>query len=499
MAERGTFFLFKISICFLAAAGDFVYVRRKGMERIAILVVDDEAVIRDGIKRVLECDRFEVETCRSGHIAIERLQEKEYGLIISDLKMPGMNGIEVLKAVKALQPDIPVIIITGYASIDTAVEAMKNGAADYISKPFVPDLLLEKVQHALSQRRIAPDDIGPKEDIRLQHGFHQFIGESTEMQKVYQRIMRVASTNSTVLITGESGTGKELAARAIHENSPRKDKPFVAVDCSSLAETLLESELFGHVKGSFTGAGQTKTGLFKVADGGTLFLDEVSNISLSTQAKLLRALQERKITPIGGTQLVPIDIHLVAATNKNLRVMANEGTFREDLFFRLNIIPIELPPLRDRKHDIPILIRHFLKKYTAEISKEIKGVAPDVMSFLENFSYPGNVRELENMIERAVVLAEGNIIRNEDLELWDSTKTTSNCMIERIPMNSEELKEMKRHIRDHAFESLESIFVRNALDRNDWNVTRAAEETGILRPNFQSMMKKLGVSARGPH
>lgn len=483
----------------MSAAGDFVYVWRKDMERIAILVVDDEAVIRDGIKRVLECDRFEVETCRSGHIAIERLQEKEYGLIISDLKMPGMNGIEVLKAVKALQPDIPVIIITGYASIDTAVEAMKNGAADYISKPFVPDLLLEKVQHALSQRRMPPDDICPKEDIRLQHGFHQFIGESIEMQKVYQRIMRVASTNSTVLITGESGTGKELAARAIHENSPRKDKPFVAVDCSSLAETLLESELFGHVKGSFTGAGQTKTGLFKIADGGTLFLDEVSNISLSTQAKLLRALQERKITPIGGTQLVPIDIHLVAATNKNLRVMANEGTFREDLFFRLNIIPIELPPLRDRKHDIPILIRHFLKKYTAEISKEIKGVAPDVMSFLENFSYPGNVRELENMIERAVVLAEGNIIRNEDLELWDSTKTTSNCMIERIPMNSEELKEMKRHIRDHAFESLESIFVRNALDRNDWNVTRAAEETGILRPNFQSMMKKLGVSARGPH
>jgi DNA-binding NtrC family response regulator len=480
-------------------AGDFVSVWRKEMERISILVVDDEAVIRDGIKRVLECDRFEVETCRSGHLAIELLQEKDFGLIISDLKMPGMNGIEVLKAVKALQPDIPVIIITGYASIDTAVEAMKNGASDYISKPFAPDLLLEKVKHSLSQRRMSLDDICLKEDIRQQHGFHQFIGESMEMQKVYQRIMRVASTNSTVLITGESGTGKELAARAIHENSPRKDNPFVAVDCSSLAENLLESELFGHVKGSFTGAGQAKTGLFKIADGGTLFLDEVSNISLSTQAKLLRALQERKITPIGGTQLVPIDIHLVAATNKNLRIMANEGTFREDLFFRLNIIPIELPPLRDRKQDIPILIRHFLKKYTAEINKEIRGVAPDVLSFLENFSYPGNVRELENMIERAVVLAEGDIIRNEDLELWDSTNTTSSCMIERIPMNSEELKEMKRHIRDHAFESLESIFVRNALDRNDWNVTRAAEETGILRPNFQSMMKKLGVSARGPH
>ena len=312
--------------------------------------------------------------------------------------------------------------------------------------------------------------------------------------------MHVAATNSTVLITGESGTGKELAARAIHDNSPRKGKPFVAVDCSSLAETLLESELFGHVKGSFTGAVQTKTGLFKIADGGTLFLDEVSNISLSTQAKLLRAIQERKITPIGGTQLVPIDIHLVAATNKNLRTMANEGTFREDLFFRLNIIPIELPPLRDRKQDIPILIRHFLKKYTVEIGKEIRGVAPDVMSFLESYAYPGNVRELENMIERAVVLAEGDIIRNEDLELWDNKETSpKQGLIERIPMNAEELKEMKRHIRDHAIESLESVFVRNALERNNWNVTRAAEETGILRPNFQSMMKKLGISIRGEH
>ncbi|MDD5284589.1 MAG: sigma-54 dependent transcriptional regulator [Desulfuromonadaceae bacterium] len=466
------------------------------MEKIVILVVDDEAVIRDGIKRVLEGDRFEVETCGSGHKAIERMQEKEYGLIMTDLKMPGMNGIELIKAVKALQPYIPVIMITGYASIDTAVEAMKNGAADYISKPFTPDFLMEKVQNALSQRTIPLDDLCLNKEISLHHGFHQFIGESKEMQKVYHRIMHVAATNSTVLITGESGTGKELAARAIHENSPRKDKPFVAVDCSSLADTLLESELFGHVKGSFTGAVQTKTGLFKIADGGTLFLDEVSNISLSTQAKLLRALQERKITPIGGTQLVPIDIHLVAATNKNLRTMANEGTFREDLFFRLNIIPIELPPLRDRKQDIPILIRHFLKKYTVEIGKEIRGVAPDVMSFLENHSYPGNVRELENMIERAVVLAEGDIIRNEDLELWDSKNTSIDKTIERIPQNSEELKEMKRHIRGKAVEALEKAFVMDALERNNWNVTRSAEETGILRPNFQGMLKKLGISVK---
>ncbi|MEI6206693.1 MAG: sigma-54 dependent transcriptional regulator [Desulfuromonadales bacterium] len=469
------------------------------MENVRILIVDDEAVIRDGLKRVLERESFAVETCSSGFHAIEILQKREFDLIITDLKMPGMSGIEVLKSVRTLQPDIPVILITGYASIDTAVEAMKNGASDYISKPFAPDLLMEKVRNALSQRSRSPEEICLREEISRHHGFHQFIGESKEMQKVYHRIMHVASTNSTVLITGESGTGKELAARAIHENSPRKDKPFVAVDCSSLAETLLESELFGHVKGSFTGAVQTKTGLFKVADGGTLFLDEVSNISLSTQAKLLRTLQERKITPIGGTQLVPIDIHLVAATNKNLRTMSNEGTFREDLFFRLNIIPIELPPLRDRKQDIPILIRHFLKKYTVEIGKEIRGVAPDVMSFLENYLYPGNVRELENMIERAVVLAEGDVIRNEDLELWDSKDTSSQGMIEHIPQNAEELKEMKRHIRDHALESLERAFVRNALERNGWNVTRAAEETGILRPNFQGMMKKLGISAKGEH
>jgi len=469
------------------------------MESARILIVDDETVIRDGLKRVLEGQSFVVETCSSGFSAIELLQQREFDLIITDLKMPGMSGIEVLKSVKTLQPHIPVILITGFASIDTAVEAIKNGASDYITKPFAPDILLEKVQNALANRIIPSEDISLDKEVSRQHGFHRFIGESKEMQKVYHRIMHVAATNSTVLITGESGTGKELAARAIHDNSPRKDKPFVAVDCSSLAETLLESELFGHVKGSFTGAVQTKTGLFKVADGGTLFLDEVSNISLSTQAKLLRALQERKITPIGGTQLVPIDIHLVAATNKNLRTMSNEGTFREDLFFRLNIIPIELPPLRDRKQDIPVLIRFFLKKYTVEIGKDIRGVAPDVMSFLENYAYPGNVRELENMIERAVVLAEGDIIRNEDLELWDSAETSPNRLIERIPMNAEELKEMKRHIRDHAMESLESLFVRNALDRNNWNVTRAAEETGILRPNFQSMMKKLGISARGEH
>lgn len=471
------------------------------MRRISILVIDDEAVIRDGLQRILDGERFVVETCKSGHRGIELLQEQEFDLIVTDLKMPGMNGIEVLKAVKALQPDVPVIMITGYATVDTAVEAMKHGAVDYIAKPFTPDQFLEKVERALEQRNLLMDELYLKKEITIHHGFDMFVGESKEMQKVYHRIMQVATTDSTVLITGESGTGKELVARSIHKNSSRCDQPFVAVDCSSLAQNLLESELFGHVKGSFTGAMQTKVGLFKVADGGTLFLDEVSNISLSTQAKLLRVLQERQVTPIGGTQPIPINIHLVAATNRNLRTMVTEGTFREDLFFRLNIIPIELPPLRERKGDIPLLISYFLKKFTTEIGKDIRGIAPDAMAYLEGYAYPGNVRELENTVERAVVLAPGDIIRLKDLELSSSGGTAVELSSftaggGHVPFNSEELKEMKRHIRDHAVESLEKAFVINALERNNWSVTRAAEETGILRPNFQGMLKRLGISIK---
>ncbi|KAA0894126.1 sigma-54-dependent transcriptional regulator [Oryzomonas rubra] len=470
------------------------------MGQFRMLVVDDEAVIRDGLRRILEGEGFFVETCVSGHSAIESLHAREFDLIVTDLKMPGMNGIEVLKAVKTLQPEAPVIIITGYATVDTAVEAMKNGAVDYIAKPFTPEQLLQKIDRALEQRVLLMEELNRTKDaISSQHGFGLFVGQSKEMQKVYHRIMQVAATDSTVLVTGESGTGKELVARAIHQSSPRNGKPFVAVDCSSLAENLLESELFGHVKGAFTGAVLAKTGLFKVADGGTLFLDEVSNISLSTQAKLLRVLQERLVTPIGGTQPVPINIHLVAATNRNLRTMVGEGTFREDLFFRLNIIPIELPPLRERKGDIPLLISHFLKKFTAAMGKNIRGIAPDAMALLETYDYPGNVRELENTIERAVVLAGGEVIHKDDLELSpDSPGAPELHGMEEgyVPHTSDELKEMKRHIRDQAVEGIEKAFVMGALERNNWNITRAAEETGILRPNFQGMLKRLGISVK---
>jgi transcriptional regulator with GAF, ATPase, and Fis domain len=288
-------------------------------------------------------------------------------------------------------------------------------------------------------------------------------------------------------------------ARAIHKNSPRRDFPFVAVDCTSLVENLLESELFGHVKGSFTGAVQTKSGLFKVADCGTLFLDEVSNISLTTQAKLLRVLQEREVTPIGSTQPIPINIRLVAASNRNLRQLVAEGKFRDDLFFRLNIIPVELPPLRERKGDQRLLTAHFTKQFSEEIGKEIRGLAPDALELLDNYAFPGNVRELENLIERAVVLSESEFIQREDLELQVSEKSREGSEVGYVPQSLEELKEKKRHLRERAVESLERAFVLDALKRNDWNVTRAAEEVGMLRPNFQALLKKQGISGRkGP-
>lgn len=461
-----------------------------------LLVIDDEPAIREGVRRILESESFQVETFSSGHAALERIKQESFDLVITDLKMPGISGMDVLRSIKEIQPDLPVIFITGYSSVDSAVEVMKLGAVDYIAKPFTPDEMIKVIKTALEQRVVDLDDLYLLKELRDTEGFEQFVGKSHEMVKVYRRIMQVAPTDSTVLITGESGTGKELVARAIHKHSQRRDNPFVAVDCTSLVENLLESELFGHVKGSFTGAIQTKTGLFKVAEGGTLFLDEVSNLSLTTQAKLLRVLQERQVTPIGGTQPTPINIRLVGASNRNLREMVAEGTFREDLFFRLNIIPMDLPPLRERSGDIPLLVGNAVRRCAEELGKDMKGVTAGAMQLLQSYTFPGNVRELENIIERAVVLAEGSLITPEDLELSISASELVALDYTAVPQSVEELKDAKRHLREQAVEDIEKAFVVNALQRNKGNITRAAEETGMLRPNFQAMMKKLGVSAR---
>ncbi len=465
-------------------------------ETARILVADDDAVIREGLRRILTAEGYEVKTVSNGRAALEHLEQDRYKLLVTDLKMPGMSGLEVLEAVRNCQPEIPVILITGYAAIDNAVEAMKNGATDYLAKPFSNDEIVEKVKNALQTRAVLIDEIYLHREMNESHGFDCLLGDSREMKRLYQRIIQVAPTDSTVLITGESGTGKELVARAIHGHSSRREQPFVAVDCTTLAESLLESELFGHVKGSFTGATQTKRGLFEVAEGGTLLLDEVGNISLSTQAKLLRVLQERVVTPIGGTSPVVINIRLVAATNANLREMVNRGLFREDLYFRLNIIPIELPPLRDRKGDLMLLAGQFLKQFAEENGKEIRGFSPDVIELLENYPFPGNVRELENIIERAVVLSQSELIQRADLELPGDDQRNKGGQRKVIPIDANELKEQKRRLREQAVVPLERAFLLSALDRNDWNVTRAAEEVGMQRPNFQAMLKKQGISIR---
>jgi transcriptional regulator with PAS, ATPase and Fis domain len=330
-------------------------------------------------------------------------------------------------------------------------------------------------------------------EIHAKYRFENIIGTSKKMQEIYRLIAKVAPTNSTVLITGESGTGKELIARAIHYNSQRKDRQFVPVDCAVLSENLLESELFGHIKGSFTGAIVTKPGLFEVADGGSLFLDEIGNISLAMQSKLLRVIQEREFTPVGGTKLKKVDIRLIAATNKDLPEKIKEGTFREDLYYRLNIVPIPLPPLRERQEDISLLAEHFLKKYCQEMGKNPQRLSPAATGLLMRYSWPGNVRELENLMERVVIMTDEEVILPKHFPF--PLQEGSEGITFDVPKTSEELKELKRHLRDRAVEEAERLFVLGALTRNEWNVTRSAKEVGMLRPNFQALMRKHNIRA----
>lgn len=459
-----------------------------------ILVVDDEMIVCESCQRILEEEGLEVETALSGAEAFAKMKENPFDIVITDLKMPGIDGMEVLRTIRKDYPDTIVIMITGFSTVETAVEAMKLGAFDYIPKPFTPDEVSIVVKKAIEQKNLLLENLYLRQELRERYGFHNIVGKSKKMQEIYRIIAKVAPTESTVLIYGQSGTGKELIARAIHFNSPRKDKPFVTVDCAVLSENLLESELFGHIRGSFTGAVTTKPGLFEVADGGTVFLDEVGNISLPIQAKLLRVLQEREFTPVGGTKAKKVDIRLIAATNKDLEKMIREETFREDLYYRLNIVPIHLPPLRERQEDIPILAVHFLKKYSEEMGKTIKGFTPEAMDKLMKYPWPGNVRELENLIERTVVMTDEEMIHIEHLIL--PGQQAGERVEKSVPMTSEELKEIKKQLREKAVEQIEKAFVLNALERNQWNVTKAAEEVGMLRPNFQALMRKYNLRAR---
>ena len=458
-----------------------------------ILVVDDEEIVCESCKRILEEEGYEVETALSGKEAFERMKENSFDIVITDLKMPGIDGMEVLKTFRKDYPDVIIIMITGFSTVETAVEAMKLGAFDYIPKPFTPDEVSIVVKKAIEKKSLLLENIYLRRELQEKYGFHNIVGKSKKMQEIYRIIAKVATTDTTVLIYGQSGTGKELIARAIHFNSPRREKPFVPVDCAVLSENLLESELFGHIRGSFTGAVSTKPGLFEVADGGSVFLDEVGNISMAIQAKLLRVLQEREFTPVGGTKAKKVDIRLIAATNKDLEKMIKEETFREDLYYRLNIVPISLPLLRERQEDIPILAVHFLKKYSEEMGKTIKGFAPEAMERLMKYPWQGNVRELENVIERTVVMIDEEMVRPSHLFLPGQEEKVGE---DQVPMTSEALKQIKKQIREKAVEEVEKAFVISALERHQWNVTRAADEVGMLRPNFQALMRKYNLRAR---
>jgi two-component system NtrC family response regulator len=456
-----------------------------------ILVIDDEEIVCLSCQRILTEEGYEVHPRLSGPEGLKLLAEEPFDLAIVDLKMPGMDGMEVLQSIKRDYPQIPVIMITGYATVESAVEAMKSGAFDYLPKPFTPDEVAVVVKKALETRSMMLENIYLRGEIQAKYRFENIIGNSKKMQEIYRLIAKVAPTNSTVLISGESGTGKELIARAIHYNSTRKDRQFVPVDCAVLSENLLESELFGHIKGSFTGAIVTKPGLFEVADGGSLFLDEIGNISLAMQSKLLRVIQEREFTPVGGTKLKKVDIRLIAATNQELPEKIKEGTFREDLFYRLNIVPIQLPPLRERTEDIPFLALHFLKKYCQEMGKNPKALSPAALKLLMGYSWPGNVRELENIIERAVIMTDEEVLLPQHFPFPLRERTEGISF--NLPRTSEELKDLKRHLRDKAVEEAERLFVLGALTRNDWNVSRSAKDVGMLRPNFQALMRKHNI------
>jgi DNA-binding NtrC family response regulator len=458
-----------------------------------ILIVDDEEIVLRSCVRILENDDYQVDSVLDPWEALRRIDENGYDVLVLDIMMPKIDGLQVLQHVKERHPDVDVVMMTGLSQIQTAVKAMKLGAFDYLSKPFDPDELKMVVDRALERQHLLRENRALKTEAGSKYRFENMVGGSPQMQAVYRLIAQCAPTNCTVLITGESGTGKEMVARAIHYNSLRKDQPFVAVDCNTLSENLLESELFGHVKGAFTGATANKRGMFDMANNGTLFLDELGNIPLSTQAKLLRVIQEREYKAVGDTRTQTTNVRLLAATNRDPKAMVGEGTFREDLYYRINVFPIHVPPLRERREDIPALAFQFLKTFSEELERPVPRISEGAMSLLMSHAWPGNVRELQNAMHRAVILASDDTIRQAHLAtILDSAPRTD---LE-VPRTGEDLKRVKKIAREKSVEDIEKLFVHETLKRNVWNVTRSAEATGMQRANFQALMKKYNIRVR---
>ncbi|MCX6539330.1 MAG: sigma-54 dependent transcriptional regulator [Acidobacteria bacterium] len=444
-------------------------------ERTRVLVVDDEEIVRESLSGWLAKDGYTLDTAPDGPSAIDKLRQERWSILLVDLKMPGMDGLHVLETAKTIQPDVAVVIMTAYATVETAVEAMKMGAYDYLVKPFDPEELSLMMVKIVAQQQLVRENVLLRKVLKRDYHFRDMISKSPVMQRLFDLARSAARSQSTVLILGESGTGKELLARAIHAESPRQSAPFVAVSCAALTETLLESELFGHEKGSFTGAVNRRKGKFESAHGGTLFLDEIGDISPKLQLDLLRVLEERKFFRVGGSEPVEVDVRIIAATNRDLRKASETGQFRDDLYYRLNVIPMTLPPLRERLEDVPLLVEHFLEHLNLEMSHRVEEVSADALSALMRYDWPGNVRELRNVLERGMVVAKGSLIMPEDLGLDAGTPRQGPID---VTLSLDEVEH--RHI-------------AAVLHHGGGNVTQAARTLGIDRVTLYNKIKKYGL------
>lgn len=453
-----------------------------------ILIVDDERSMREFLAIYLRRAGHRVEAVPGSEEAKAALRGKEYDVVITDMRMStDASGLDVLAAAKQLRPDAQVIVVTAFATAETAIAAMKAGAYDYLTKPFKVEEVGLVVERALERRLLHRQNTVLRDEIKGRYKLARLIGKSPPMQRLFDMIQKIAPARTSVLLIGESGTGKELLARALHELSPRNEKPFVAVNCGAIPETLLESELFGHVKGAFTGATTDKPGLFEAATGGTLLLDEIGELPLAMQVKLLRALQERKIKRVGNHTETEIDVRVVAATNRDLEAEIENGTFRQDLYYRLNVIQIRVPPLRERREDVPILAEHFIKKFAAEHGRTITGIEPDALTALHGHSFPGNVRELENIIERAVTLSTGDRLTKDSLPpLSNTTQTTDGPAMMNLPSEGIDL--------ERVVSDFERTLIMKALDRTEGNRTEAARVLGVTFRSLRYRLSKLGIS-----
>jgi DNA-binding NtrC family response regulator len=451
-----------------------------------VLVIDDEAAIRESLELLLDLEGFMAASAVDGSSGLKALEESVFDLVLLDLALPGQSGFEILQTIRARHANLPVVMITAYGTVQNVVEAMHYGANNFIQKPWDNEKLLADIRAAIGQHRTEAENIQLKRALKLRYSFENVIGKSDAMQTVLELVGQVAPSRSTVLVQGESGTGKELIAKAIHSHSPRRDKPFVPVHTGAVPSDLLESTLFGHVKGAFTSAIASKKGLFEIANGGTLFLDEIGTMALDTQAKLLRVLQDRKFMLVGGVQEVQVDVRIVAATNSDLRAAVRDGRFREDLYYRLNVITVDLPPLRNRREDIPLLVAHCLKRFCEENQLPLRTIAPETMRLLMDYSWPGNVRELENVIERCVVLSTEQTVEKDLLPDHVTGRSYVASLLEH-DQNSSLFEIM---------EDIERRIITDRLEHCNWNQTDAAEEFRIPLSTLNQKIKRLNIEIK---